>query len=133
MSYAGFSTGVQAYNRVSTDAAVSCATPHQLVQMLYDGVLARVAAARGCMQRHQIAEKGAFVGKAISIVAALRGWLNKEAGGEIAINLESLYDYIERRLLEANAENDVTKLEEVAALVGEIKSAWDAIGPQVSR
>jgi flagellar protein FliS len=126
------SSAMQAYQTVGADAAVAYATPYQLIQMLYEAVQARIAAAKGHVQRQQMAEKGALVGKAISIIAGLRHALNKEAGGEIASNLDALYDYMERRLLEASAENSVDKLEEVYGLIGEIKAAWLAIGPQVN-
>ncbi len=121
------SSAVDAYQNVSTECALSYCSPHQLIQMLYDGVLARLAAAKGCMQRRQLAEKGVFVGKALAIIAALRGWLDKEKGGEIAENLDRLYDYMGRRLMQAHRDNDSAILDEVAGLLREIKQGWDAI------
>jgi flagellar protein FliS len=129
MSYA---KAIQQYGAVATDAAVNYASPYHLIQMLYDGALGRIAAARGHMERGEIAAKGIAIGKAISIVAGLRKSLNHEAGGDIAANLEQLYDYYERRLLEANTNNDPKALDEVTRLLGEIKSAWDEIGGQVA-
>lgn len=126
MSYA---KAMQQYNAVATDAAVDYASPYRLIQMLFEGALARIAAARGHMERGEVAAKGVAIGKAISIVAGLRKSLNHEVGGEIAANLERLYDYYERRLLEANASNDPRLLDEVTRLLAEIKSAWDQIGP----
>lgn len=126
MSYA---KAMQQYNAVATDAAVNYASPYRLIQMLFEGALGRIAAARGHMERGEVAAKGAAIGKAISIVAGLRKSLNHEVGGEIAANLERLYDYYERRLLEANTSNDPRLLDEVTRLLGEIKSAWDQIGP----
>ncbi len=125
MSYA---KAMQQYNTVATDAAVDYASPYRLIQMLFEGALGRIAAARGHMERGEVAAKGVAIGKAISIVAGLRKSLNHEAGGEIAANLERLYDYYERRLLEANTSNDPRLLDEVTRLLGEIKSAWDQIG-----
>jgi flagellar protein FliS len=52
-----------------------------------------------------------------------------EAGGEIAQNLSALYDYIQRRLFEANMQNDTAALRECDALIGDIQSAWAAIAP----
>ena len=125
MSYA---KAMQQYNAVATDAAVNYASPYRLIQMLFEAALGRIAAARGHLERGEIAAKGVAIGKAISIVAGLRKSLNHEAGGEIAANLERLYDYYERRLLEANTSNDPRLLDEVARLLGEIKHAWDQIG-----
>ena len=76
--------------------------------------------------RGEIAAKGSQIGKAISIVDGLRMSLNPEAGA-ISQNLEDLYDYIARRLLEANLTNNADILDETAALLHEIKSAWDVL------
>jgi flagellar protein FliS len=130
MSYA---KAMQQYNAVATDAAVNYASPYRLVQMLFEGALGRIAAARGHMERGEVAAKGMAIGKAISIVAGLRKSLNHERGGEIAANLERLYDYYERRLLEANTSNDPRLLDEVTRLLGEIKGAWDQIGEEAGR
>jgi flagellar protein FliS len=68
----------------------------------------------------------------VSIITGLRMSLDKEKGGEIAENLDDLYDYMNRRIMEGAQENDVSKLTEVTSLLLEIKSGWDAIGDQVS-
>jgi flagellar protein FliS len=62
----------------------------------------------------------------------LRSSLDMNAGGEIARNLEDLYDYMERRLTAANVESSVEMLDEVASLLKQIKEAWDAIGDPVN-
>lgn len=124
------SSALRAYQDVGTECALSYSSPHQLIQMLYDGLIARLAAAKGYMQRGQFAEKGVSLGKALAILAALRGWLDKEKGGEIAENLDRLYDYMERRLMQGHRDNDVTALDEVAGLLREIKQGWDAIRPE---
>lgn len=121
---------MQQYQSVGAEAAVTDADPHHLIQLLLLGALDRIAAARGHMQRGDVGPKGECVSRAINIVGGLRGSLNREAGGEIAANLETLYDYIELRLLEGNVRNDADALDEAARLLTEIKSAWDAIAPQ---
>jgi flagellar protein FliS len=121
-------SAVQAYTTIGVQtAATEQVTPHQLIQMLFEGVLDRIARAKGHMQRNEVAPKGEQIGSAITIVAGLRASLNMEAGGEIAANLQALYDYAELRLLEANLRNDEARLDEVAGLIGEIKQAWDSI------
>lgn len=120
---------MQQYQSVGAQSAVTDADPHRLIQLLLQGALDRIAAAKGHMQRGEVGPKGESVGKAINIVGGLRGSLNREAGGEIAGNLESLYDYVELRLLEGNVKDDPAALDEAARLLGEIKSAWDAIAP----
>ena len=57
----------------------------------------------------------------------MKASLDKDKGGEIAQNLEDLYIYMERRLIEANRANDASLLDEVSDLLRQIKEAWDAI------
>lgn len=115
------------YQQVGVKAQVSEADPHRLIQMLMQGGLDRIAQARGAMEREAYAEKGVLIGKAINIIGGLRDVLDKEAGGELATNLERLYEYMTMRLFEASRHNDVSKLDEVAKLLGEVKSGWDGI------
>ncbi len=117
------------YQTVNTQAQATEASPHQLIQMLMDGGLTRMAQARGALERGEVSLKGELIGKAIAIVGGLRDGLNLREGGEIAQNLNSLYEYMSVRLLEASKDNDVAKLDEVVGLLRNIKSGWDAIAP----
>ena len=116
------------YQQVSTQSGVAYASPHRLIQMLMEGAFERIATAKGCIQRHDIPGKGEQIGKAIDIIGGLREALNLEAGGELAANLEALYEFMQRRLLEANLRSDIAILDEVADLLRPIKEGWDAIG-----
>lgn len=131
MADANIVQALQHYKRVGVASAVEGASPHRLVQMLLDGAIARVVAADGCVSRGETARKGENIGMAISILDGLRGSLDMEAGGEIASNLDALYEYMARRLLEANIQNDRQLLEEVSGLLRQIKHAWDAIPPSL--
>jgi flagellar protein FliS len=115
------------YKSVSVASGVENATPHRLVQMLLEGALDKIAAAKGHMLRGEIAEKGRFVSWAISIISGLQSSLDKEGGGELSHNLDDLYDYMVRRLGETAVNNDPAILDEVSSLLLEIKSAWDVI------
>ena len=84
----------------------------------------------GHMERGEIAFKGENISLAISIIEGLRSNVDHKKGGEIAANLERLYEYMGRQLLAANVENDPQKLKEVRSLLSEIKQGWDAIAPQ---
>lgn len=116
------------YQHVNTHAQAVEATPHRLIQMLMEGGLTRIAQARGAMDRQQTALKGELIGKAIGIIGGLRNGLDLHAGGELAANLDSLYEYMVSRLLEANLKNVPEPLDEVAELLRNVKSGWDAIG-----
>ena len=119
---------LQQYHQVNTQSGVAYASPHRLIQMLMDGALERIAVAKGCIQRQDIVAKGKQIGNAVDIIGGLREGLNEETGGEIAVNLDALYDYMQRRLLEANLHGDIAILDEVADLLRPIKEAWDAVG-----
>jgi flagellar protein FliS len=93
-----------------------------------DGALDKIAKAKGHMARREILEKGNFISWAISIIGGLRASLDFERGGEIAANLEMLYDYMERRLVLANADNNIDALDEIARLLSIVKDAWVKIG-----
>lgn len=120
---------VQHYGQVAVHSGVQDASPHRLIQMLIDGALEKIIIAKNHMQERNIAEKGRHISWAISIIEGLRSSLDTEAGGEIAANLNDLYEYMENRLTEANLKDDEGMLDEVAGLMRQIKGAWDAISP----
>ncbi|MBD9425807.1 flagellar export chaperone FliS [Pseudomonas sp. PDM15] len=115
------------YQTVNTQAQVSDASPHRLIQMLMEGGLSRLAQAKGVMMHGQHAAKGELISKAIGIIGGLRESLDLQQGGEIAANLDRLYEYMVSRLVEANIGNDVAIIDEVAELLRNVKSGWDAI------
>ena len=125
------SAAMRQYQTISVHSGVMDASPHRLVQMLMEGLLEKVALAKGNVKRNEIADKGINITKAINIVAGLRASLDIELGGEVAVNLDLLYDYMIRQLILANAKSDETKLDEVSGLMVDIKSSWDAIEGQV--
>ena len=125
MSYAA----LQQYKSTSNYGGAIEASPHKLVAMLYDGAIERLATARGAVLRGEVAVKLRMLGSALAIVEHLRLSLDREAGGAIARNLEDLYDYIGRRLLQANVHDDAAAIDEVLVLMRQLKSAWDGIAP----
>jgi flagellar protein FliS len=118
----------KAYQQINISSEAQGATPHRLIGMLLEGVLKRLAEAKGAIDRSDTAAKGASIGKAISIIGELQGSLRDIETNEVAGNLDRLYDYMSRTLLQANLESSNDKLNEVAQLIIEIKGGWDAIG-----
>lgn len=131
MAYPKSAKAVNRYQTIGITAELMDATPHRLVQMLLNGALDKIAAAKGALERNDIAEKGRFITWSITIVNGLKASLDVERGGEIAANLESLYDYMTRQLIAANIENDLDKLLEVSSLLSEIRDAWAAMPDEV--
>ncbi len=117
------------YKQVSVSSQVFEASPHRLIQMLMEGGLERLAQAQGAMARGQASLKGELISKAIGIIGGLREGLDMSKGGEVAQNLDRVYEYMITRMLEANKSNDPTPLVEVSGLLREVKSGWDAIAP----
>lgn len=119
--------GLQAYQRVNTQTSITDADPHKLIQLLYNGALERINMAKARIQAKDFEGKGKLISKAIEIIGGLRGFLDFEQGGDLAVRLEALYDYMERTLFDANLNNDLQKLDEVANLLRSIKDGWDGI------
>lgn len=124
---------VNAYKKVGIETAVQEASPHQLIVLLFEGAKQAIILAQAHLKNGEIGEKGLAISKAIDIILnGLRVSLNTEEGGELAQNLYALYDYMGRRLLHANLNNDAAALMEVQELLSEIQGAWIAIGDEVS-
>ena len=124
-------SGIQAYAQVGVESAVLSASPHQLVVLLFDGALSAMKKAIILIEQGDIPGKGQAISKAINIISnGLQSGLNHEVGGDLAANLDSLYDYMTRRLLQANLHNDINAINEVVELLNNIADAWKEIGPR---
>ena len=115
------------YKSVGLQTGIVDATPHHLIAKLLEGALDRLASAKGAINRKEIARKGELLSSVIAIVDGMRASLDYQRGGEIAANLGSLYDYIERRLVEAGVSSDTAVLDEVSALLKEVKAGWESV------
>lgn len=124
-------TGNSAYTAVSLDSQIAGATPHQLIVLLYDGAINAMKRAEIYFQSGNIARRGEMISRAINIIDnGLRAGLDHEKGGKIAEELESLYEYISRTLLEANLNKSGEKLPHLIALMTVMQETWQAIAPQ---
>lgn len=124
----------EAYARVGVETGVVAADPHRLVLMLFDGALVAIGQARAALAAGDVARKGGAISRAIQIIEeGLRASLDHEDGGEIAAQLEQLYDYVSRRLLTANLRGDPAALEEVGRIVSELRDAWAAMPRDAAR
>ncbi|HBV90917.1 flagellar export chaperone FliS [Pantoea sp. B550] len=121
-------TGTKAYAKIGVESAVMSASQQQLVVMLFDGALSALIRARLFMQDGNIEGKGSSISKAINIIeAGLKEGLAENRGDELADNLLDLYNYMTRRLLQANLHNDVAAVEEVEGLLRNIADAWKEV------
>ncbi|MEQ8690853.1 MAG: flagellar export chaperone FliS, partial [Pseudomonadales bacterium] len=93
---------VHQYRKLDVQTSVASATPHQLVEMLFDGARDRLNHAIGYVERNDHAARNEAINSVIDIVSGLQASLDHEQGGELAGNLEALYDYMQRLLFRAN-------------------------------
>lgn len=133
MTYSSARNAPGQYSNMAVQTGIESASPHRLIQMLMEGALEKLARAKGFMQRNEIRAKGQQIGWAISIIEGLKASLNKAEGGEIAQNLEDIYIYMEQRLIVASRENDPAILDEVIALMRQIKEGWDGIADKINQ
>lgn len=119
-----YQQALEQYKSIELQTRIETASPHELIHLLLQGARSHIATAQGNIQRNQVSEKGEHIGKTISIIEGLRTSLDHESGGEIAENLDKLYEYIQRILLKANLDSDVELLTQANNLLGEIHQAW---------
>jgi flagellar protein FliS len=121
---------INKYTQVGLESAVIGADPHRLILMLFEGALQTISNARIMIQKDDFVRKGKSIAHAIRIIGeGLNASLDKKIGGKLAQDLSSLYDYMVRRLVDANINNDINALDEVTRLLTELKEAWEAIKP----
>lgn len=113
-----------AYTKVKVKTST---TPLDLVIMLYDGAIEYLQRAIFFLNQNNIEKKIYYISKTIAIIEELLSSLNMEAGGDVAKNLQSLYVYMLKELVIANARNDVEKIRHIEFLLSELRSAWKEI------
>lgn len=118
-----------AYKTVGAQSSVDGADAHQLIVLVFDGLLQAVNAARGALTRGEVALKGEQIQRAVRLLEeGLKGSLDMARGGELASQLRALYDYCIERLTLANLRNDGEALAEVVRLVTPVAEGWKEMG-----
>ena len=105
--------------------SVTTASPGELTLMLYNGCLKFLMKAKNAINEKQIEEKNTNILKAQAIIAELMSTLNMDY--DISKQILPLYDYINRRLIDANVKNDIAIIEEVEGLVTEFRDTWKEV------
>ena len=131
MSNYNSNEALKQYRQLGLETQINNASPHRLIQLLMEGALERLLSAEAAMQRGDTATKGVLIGKAMGIISGLRSSLDMSVpDSNLPENLDNLYDYMGRRLLEASTFNKVEMIVEVIDLLKTLKSGWDGIAPQ---
>ena len=115
------------YRQNSVAGRVEGADPHQLIGMLLDGAIERIRRAKSELALGDVAAKGASITRAIAIVGELRASLEHKVSPAFSQRLDALYEYVSRRLLQAQLNNDPAALDESVRLLTPIRDGWHAI------
>ncbi|MBN9476653.1 MAG: flagellar export chaperone FliS [Bordetella sp. SCN 67-23] len=120
--------GARAYVSVGVETGVSSSSPHALILMLYDGALESLRKAIGCIEANDPLGKTRALSRATRILdEGLRASLDHKAGGDLANQLNALYDYMLRRTMQAGIDNDPAPIMESVRLLDGLREAWASI------
>ncbi|MBI3992167.1 MAG: flagellar export chaperone FliS [Candidatus Lambdaproteobacteria bacterium] len=122
-----------AYSQAYQKAAVSTIDQRKMIIMLYDGAIKFLSIAVEKLAKPDLYAAHTNMVRGKSIIAELLASLNLEDGGEIAVNLQRLYAYMFGELIDANLEKDPQRIVAVIELLKELRSGWQAIGPEAER
>lgn len=119
---------IKKYSQVSV-SNISEMTPYEQINLIFRNIIGRLAATKGFIERKEIEKKGENISACILLFGALQDALNLkvEQDPSISDNLLALYDYCQRKLAQANVDNDIEAITEVSNIVKEIKEGWDSI------
>lgn len=120
------STSIQTYNSVGAGQDL---TPYQAVELLLDGALECISKALIAQQANNAAQRGEAVDTTLTILGLLQNSLDKNLGGDLAQNLDDLYDYMTRRLASVAVDNSAHSLEEVQGIILQLREGWAQIDP----
>ena len=123
-------TPIDQYRHVGTVTAVSQASPHQLVMLLFDGAIAAVLQARHALATGDMDTKRSTISKAMRIIdEGLKAALESHGDASLSANLGALYEHMIGRLFQANLRSEEAPLAEVAQLLGDLRATWAEIAP----
>lgn len=120
------------YKQVDLDARVEGASPHQLILILFEEVIAAIKRSIIAMESGDLEQKGLQINRATKILTGLRESLDVGIESDLPHQLDRLYEYMQRTLYEAHRENDLKKLKEIMDLLLTIKSGWEGISDRVN-
>lgn len=122
-----YKKGINAYQSVGGRDQATTADPYQLIQMLMNGALQKLAVSKGAIERKDLAAKSENLTKSLSIVNALQEGLDMSIGSEVAGNMYDLYDYVKRQIIEAMTANKIEAIENSMMVMRSLKEGWDSI------
>jgi flagellar protein FliS len=121
-----YKKNLQAYKNNGIQAEIMVADPHRVIQLMMQGILERLAQAKGAIDRRDFEAKSNLISKSMALINGLQDSLDM-THGDIPKDLFALYTYMKERLMDASRNMDKNAIDEVAQLLITIKSAWDQI------
>ncbi|MDO6426446.1 flagellar export chaperone FliS [Thalassotalea sp. 1_MG-2023] len=115
---------LSAYKQVDINSNILASDPHQIILLMFDGLLKGIATARGAIERKDFELKAQSLTKSINILDALIQSLDFDSQPEISKNFEVMYSYCIDCLMEASTSLNVAKLDEVVDMIKPVRSAW---------
>ena len=123
----------KAYANTAIESIVSEASPHKLVEILYENAIKNLKLAKIFIEQKNFEKKAFHLNKALSIITELRSGVDMERGKEVAENLVALYDYCYRTTFQASIKNEVGFIEEVISLLEPVAEAWQQMPDNIKR
>jgi len=115
------------YGQIKNDAQTSYASPHQLMLMLFDGAIEAMSMTVGAIQNKNFELRSKQNTRSITIINGMRDCLDMEAGGDLANNLYSLYQYMAQELFKASFKNDADTIQNIQSMLKDIRESWEKI------
>jgi flagellar protein FliS len=115
------------YGKIKDDTQTMYASPHQLMLMLFDGALEAMSLTIAAIQNKNFELRSKQNTRSISIINGMRECLDMEAGGELADNLYSLYQYMAQELFRASFKNDAETVRNIQTMLKDIRGSWEKI------
>ena len=115
------------YGKIKDETQTMYASPHQLMLMLFDGALEAMSLTIAAIQNKNFELRSKQNTRSIAIINGMRECLDMEAGGELADNLYSLYQYMAQELFRANFKNDADTIQNIQTMLKDIRGSWEKI------
>ena len=126
--YGNEQEGYGLYQQSDLAIQAAAANPHQLVLMLFRGMMDELVRAKSHISARRYERKAQSINKCIDILNALTSSLDFDKGGELALSLANLYDYCVYRLYDASNNLSIEHLEEVETILGNLQDGWEKMG-----
>ena len=128
-----YGRNLKAYKKTSLEAELSVASPHRVIQMLFNGLIERLSQAKGAIERKDYEYKANRISKAMGIIEGLQGALDRKENPALGDKMYALYDYMKQLLDQASVSLDENPIDEVINLITPIKNAWDNIPEDIKQ